>query len=196
MLALLTSIVGLSVYSCGSDDNDNDYYEPNVVPSFSSHSTHQISKTGGNIECNINNFDSYTEAHSTVSWMTTTIGVTSSAVKCFISLSKNETSLEREGTVELMHKGQVVDQIKVIQEAGDGNGEDVDPDDQGEFGAPTRLTLSKNGCEITLSWQKVPNAIKYLIYHLNPTAYDAGYFASTHSTTSTTYTMNCKIKGT
>lgn len=134
LLALLTSIVSLSVYSCSSDDKDN--YGSNVTPSFSSNSTYQVPKSGGDIECYINYYTSYIEVHSTVSWLTTHIDDTNWGVKCFISASENETSLEREGTVELVYKGYVVDQIKVIQEAGDGSGGEVEPDGQVELGAP------------------------------------------------------------
>lgn len=189
LFVFTVSIIGMLVYSCGNDDND----EPIVMPSFSIKTSQQISESGGTLECTITNCNSYTTVKSTVSWIRTSVYDVSG--RCFISISENKTSITREGVVELLYEGQVVDRLFVTQKAED-KGETLPPDDkEEEFGSPTGLSLSKNGYEITLTWNKVPKAAKYYIYHSNPTAFDAGYFATMHSTTSTTYTMNCDIAG-
>lgn len=146
------------------------------------------------MDCTIYNCNPYTSVQANVPWITTQMYDLNSG-GCYISVAENTTSFGRDGVVDLLCNGQVVDCLYVIQEAGAGNSDPGDDPGEQEFGAPTGLSLSKSGYMVTLTWNKVPKAIKYWIYHSNPTAYDSGYFATTKSTSSTTITMDCSIAG-
>lgn len=191
-MLLLVATFSLTVASCGGDDND----ESNVAPSFVKIAAGQVAASGGTIDCYINDCNSLTSVRSTVSWITAQVYDLKG--RCSIQVSKNETTESRTGIVELLHGGQVVDTYSVTQMAGDSNNPGVGgdtPDSGGEFGAPTGLVLSKNGYAVTLKWNKVPGADKYWIYYSNPTAFSSGHFVTMKNTTSTSFTMDCKIAG-
>lgn len=178
--------MGVAFSSCGGDDED----EPGVKPSFNITSLQQMSATGGRIECVVSNFDQFTSVYSEVSWITVSC---SSSGSCTLTVDANASAEARTGEVSVMWHGELADYLVVSQRSADGSGGDIP--DTGEFGAPSGLTLSKNGCSVTLNWNRVPKATRYDIYYSNPIAYDSGTFVTMHSTTSTTYTMDCKIAG-
>lgn len=192
LMLILVSTISITFSSCGGDDKD----EPEATPYFAGQTTaNQFSELGGTIDCSIINCNPQTtQVHSTVSWMTAEIrnGL------CSIKIEKNNTSTVREGVIELLMYGYLlVDRFYVTQKAGNNisGGGGSESGEQGEFGAPSGLTLSKNGYAVTLSWNKVPKADKYWIYYSNPVAYNSGYFVTMYNTTSTTYTMDCKMAG-
>ena len=190
LFALIVSFVSFSFYSCENDENN----EPDVMPSFGIESIRQYSASGGTLECSINNYKSMTTVEPTVSWITANLSDTNGNLS--ISISENNTTSKRDGELMLLYNGNVVDRLWVNQNAGNNNSEENQGSEgQEEFGSPTGLSLSKNGYTVTLTWNKVPNAIKYFICFSNPYAYDDGRFVTNNSTTSTTFTMDCKIAG-
>lgn len=180
---------------CGGDDDKD---EPNYrLPEFADNSDFRIGSLGGSRELYINNCTSTTMVTSAESWISAQLSDLNGL--CTIKISENKTTSSREGVVQLICDRMVVDRMVVIQEgasSGPGNGGGSDNgDDSGQFGAPTGLTLSKNGYSVTLTWNKVPQATGYLIYQSNPIAFSSGYFVATGSSTTTSYKMDCKIAG-
>ena len=188
LLLLLFATISLSLTSCGGDDENE-----GEQPCFSLNDA-QFSGSGGSLDCTIYNCNPYTSVQANDSWITAQMYDFNSG-GCYISVAENATSSQREGVVELLNKGQVVDYLYVTQEAGMGNSDPGDNPGEQEFGAPTGLSLSKSGYMVTLTWNKVSKAIMYWIYYSNPTGYDSGYFVTNDHTSSTTFTMNCKIAG-
>ncbi|MDE6296733.1 MAG: fibronectin type III domain-containing protein, partial [Muribaculaceae bacterium] len=193
LMLVIVSISGLTFTSCGGDDDDKN--SPSASPSFAGSTIFRdFSDMGGTFDCYINSCNYMTSMRTSVIWITPYLY--SQEGRCTIKVAENTSSEEREGTVELVYNGQVVDTYTIIQRGKGSNsgGGDI-PEEPGVFGAPTGLTCSKNGYAVTLSWNKVPKAEKYWIYYSNPTAFSYGQFVTMENTTSTTFTMNCKIAG-
>lgn len=188
LLTLIIPIMSMAFYSCGDDDG-----EPELQPSFNIMSSQEVSALGGMIECQVLNYSQSVTVQSRVSWIKTSYDYRNG--NCTIVISENSTSEIRKGDVELTYKGVTVDYLTVTQKAKIGGNGGETPSEPGEFGAPTGLSLSKNGCSITLNWNKVPKAIRYDIYYSNPTAFNSGIFVTMHSTSSTTYTQEYRIAG-
>ncbi len=185
---------GLSFSSCGDDDDDDKNPFSPATPSFASaNKSTSFSNLGGTLELAINDCNGQTYVYPTVSWISVLSFETRG--ECSFEIAKNETSEARSGNIQLRENGRVVDIYTINQKAGQsGSGNDDNPSDEGEFGAPTLIVI-KSGYTVTLSWNKVPGAEKYWIYYSNPTAFSSGYFVTTKSTTSTTFDMDCKIAG-
>lgn len=188
LLALMVPAMGMVLHSCGDDDD-----EPEQMPSFNIMSSQEMSASGGTIECKVLNFNQSVSVRSAVSWIETSYDYRNG--DCTLIVLGNNTGETRKGDVELRYKGETVDYLTVTQKADKGGNGGDNPSQPGEFGVPTGLSLSKNGCSVTLSWNSVAGATRYDIYYSNPIAFDSGTFVTMHSTSSTTYTMECRIAG-
>ena len=189
LLALMVPIVSLAFSSCGGEDD-----EPEVMPSIGLSSPQIVSKKGGSLEFNVYDSNAYTSVESNVSWLDVTFSYRTG--RCLVNFQKNSSSETREGQISLKYKGGIVDHLIFRQDPADGGVDDGDtPPEPGDLESPADLELVKEGSKVILKWNKVTNATKYYIFYSNPIGFDSGVFVTLYSTSTTTYTMDCKIAG-
>lgn len=192
LLALILPLVSVAFSSCGGDDDD----EPAALPSFGIASPQMIEAEGSSFDFIVLNYSPRVNFYVHDSWISVNVNSTG---RCTITVKENKSSEPRVGEVTMMLGDEYADNLTISQRGASGGGGNDDPEPEPgndkEFGAPTGLTLSKDGCHITLKWNAVPGATRYEIYYSNPIAYDSGVFVTMYSTSETTFAHDYKIAG-
>lgn len=184
---MLVTAISMTVTSCGGDDD-----EPEMSPTLGHPNPIVFNELGGTVESWITNCNSMTSVYSTVSWIT--VQLDKEQEKYYAQVSKNTTNVTRQGAINLVYCGTVVDSQAVIQEAGSdnpGGGNNPGGDNGGNQGggnqgggdnpgggnggntqqkpsAPTGVSVSNEGNasvpDVRVRWNAVSNATTYYVY--------------------------------